>query len=299
MRRLTIIVTVLIIAASIGVGVYFLATSGGPSGNDSYIGKPVSSADMAALSAASSQPYGPGPTTTMQDAIQKYGGTPFVSGGKPTVVYIGGENCPYCAIERWALVLALERFGTFTGLKYMTSAPNDVGAGDYVTFSFLGSSYSSQYISFRPYEASDRSGSALQSVPSNYSTAWQAKSNGGVPFLNFGDIYVAPGSVLPDPTILTGKNWTTVISEVSTSQGTGWTIREGANLITAMICKLTQGTPMSVCSASPIGSVMSMISGPSNAGLNVTSSILPTASSRAFPEPAMATSERHPPGRPH
>lgn len=28
-------------------------------------------------------------------------GPPLVSGGKPSVVYIGAEYCPYCAAERW------------------------------------------------------------------------------------------------------------------------------------------------------------------------------------------------------
>lgn len=277
MRRITILVTVLIIAVSLGAGVYFLTTSPSTIGLDSYINEPVSSADMGALVATSGQPYGPTPPLSMQSSIQSYSGAPFVSGGKPTVVFIGGEDCPYCAIERWALVTALMRFGSFTGLHYMTSIPNDVGPGDYATFTFAGSSYTSQYIAFRGYEVVDRSGKALQSVPSNYSAAWQAKTSGGTPFMNFGNLYVAAGSVISDPTVLTGKNWTTIINDISTSDGTGVQIREGANLITAVICKLTQGAPLSVCSASPIGSVTSSISGPAATSLSLVESASPLA----------------------
>ena len=287
MRRMTILATVLIVAVSLGVGVYLLATSGQPSGIIGYINKPVSSADMAALATASGQPYGQAPPPAMQNAIQSYGGTPFVSGGKPTVVYIGGDNCPYCAIERWALVLALTRFGSFTGLQYMASAPNDVGPGNYATFTFVGSSYSSQYIAFRGYEVADRSGNSLQSVPSNYSAAWQAKTSGGVPFMNFGNVYLATGSILPDPTILTGKNWTSIITEISSYQSTGVTIREGANLITAVICKLTQGAPLSICSASPINSVTSSISGPVDTGLSVAGPSAPTGVNQATIRPLL------------
>ena len=283
MRRMTVLATVLIVAASLGVGGYFLATSGQPSGILSYINTPVSSADMAALAAASGQPYGPAPPIAMQSAIQTYGGTPFISGGKPTVVYIGGDNCPYCAIERWALVVALMRFGSFSGLQYMASAPNDVGPGNYATFTFVGSTYSSQYIAFRPYEVADRSGNPLQSVPSNYSAAWQAKTSGGVPFMNFGNIYLSTGSILPDPTILAGKNWTSIITEISSYQSTGMTIREGANLITAAICKLTQGAPLSICSAAPISSVTSSISGPAATGLGVAGPFYPVAANLATP----------------
>ena len=269
MRKMTIIATVLIIAVSLGVGVYFLSTSGQSSSIDRYIGQPVSSADMAAIVKVSGQPYGPPPSTAMQGVLQKYSGTPLVSGGKPTVVFVGGDFCPYCAIERWALVVALARFGTFTGLQYMTSAPRDVGTGDFATFTFIGSSYTSQYVAFRPYEAYDRSRNALQTVPANYSAVWSAKAGGGVPFLDFGNAYLLTSSVPSDPTTLTGKNWTAILTDISTSDSTGVQIREAANLMTAAICKLTQGAPLSVCSASPIGSVTSSIAGPVSTGLGV------------------------------
>ena len=42
--------------------------------------------------------------------------------GKPRIVYMGAEYCPYCATERWAMVNALSRFGTFSNLKITTSA---------------------------------------------------------------------------------------------------------------------------------------------------------------------------------
>ena len=36
----------------------------------------------------------------------------LTSGGKPEILYVGAEYCPYCAAERWAMVVALSRFGT-------------------------------------------------------------------------------------------------------------------------------------------------------------------------------------------
>ena len=267
MRRMTIIATALIIAISLGVGVYFLATSGQSSKIDEYIGQPVSSGDMASLSSVSAQPYGPAAPVNWQNSLQNYGGSPFVTQGKPTVVFIGADYCPYCAIERWSLIIALMRFGSFTGLSYMTSVPNDVGPGDYATFTFVGSSYTSQYVTFRPYEVADRSNSPLQSVPSNYSAVWSAKANGGVPFIDFGNSYVLPSAVPTDPTVLTGKNWTSILTDISTSDSVGVQIREAANLMTAAICKLTLGAPLSVCSAAPINSETLSIAGPVAAGL--------------------------------
>jgi hypothetical protein len=46
--------------------------------------------------------------------------------GKPRVLDVGAEYCPYCATEKWALVVALSRFGTFTGLGQTEPSPSDV-----------------------------------------------------------------------------------------------------------------------------------------------------------------------------
>ena len=66
-----------------------------------------------------------GTGTTYKGAIQVIkGGAPLTSGGKPEVVYVGAEYCPYCAAERWAMTIALSRFGTFSGLHFIHSAPS-------------------------------------------------------------------------------------------------------------------------------------------------------------------------------
>ena len=272
MRRMTIIITIVIIAASLAIGIYFVATANGASVLDKQIGQPVSSADMASLQSAGDQPYGPAPTTNMQAAVYKFASTPYISNGKPVVVYIGAEYCPYCAVERWAIIMALERFGNFTNLRYTTSADDE---GDFATYTFVGSSYTSNYIAFRPYEEEDRAQNPLQTVPSNYTAVW-TNFGSGFPFVNFGNTYVLKGSLLADPGILTGKNWTAIFNDISTSDSSGVQIREAANLMTGVICKITQGAPVVVCSAPPIGVVTSGISGPAQAGLSI-----PTAPSAA------------------
>ena len=35
---------------------------------------------------------------------------------------MGAEYCPYCAAQRWAMIVALSRFGTFSGLTTVHSA---------------------------------------------------------------------------------------------------------------------------------------------------------------------------------
>src|SRR5579884_3553457 len=67
--------------------------------------------------------------------------------GKPEFFYFGAEYCPYCAAQRWSMLVALSRFGTFQNLSITTSSASDVYAST-PTFSFYGSSYSSSYIDF-------------------------------------------------------------------------------------------------------------------------------------------------------
>lgn len=71
--------------------------------------------------------------------------------GLPEVLYVGAEYCPYCAAERWALVVALSRFGTFQNLQLARSAADDVYPST-PTFSFYGATYQSPYLEFRAVE---------------------------------------------------------------------------------------------------------------------------------------------------
>lgn len=125
--------------------------------------------------------------------------------GLPRFVYEGAEYCPYCAQARWAMVAALSRFGTFSKLKMTSSANTD---SDIVTFSFLGSTYKSKYVSFTPYETLDRNQNPLQPLPSdmaslylkydgNASTGVAAtpfnQGSPGIPFVDFANQYVSSG----------------------------------------------------------------------------------------------------------
>ena len=253
MRKLTIVITVVAVAASLGVGIYFAETSMRGTSLDLRDGQPVSTSDLAGMRAASLS-YGPAPTAAMQAAANPTSGSPFLSGGKPTVVYVGGEYCQYCAAQRWALIVALERFGNFTGLKYMTSAANE---GDLPTFTFVGSGYVSSYVGFRPFEYADRSDppKALQTVPSNYSAVWKA-AGGGVPFIDFGNSYVVAASLVSDTSALQGKDWSAIIGEVASGSGVGIQVGEAANMISALICKIDNGQPAAVCSAGPVASAL-------------------------------------------
>lgn len=81
--------------------------------------------------------------------------------GRPELLYIGGGYYPNCAAERWSLLNALSRFGTFTQVSQIQS-----NEGDIATFSFRGSSYQSQYLDFVPLQVDVRAAIAVaQGLP--------------------------------------------------------------------------------------------------------------------------------------
>lgn len=243
-RRLTIVAVVVGIPLLLILGFYFAYVSS--TANDSRINKPVTSADMAMLKQISLVPYGPSGSSMLSD-VKNHSGTPFAVDGKPLVICIGADYCPYCAGQRWSLIMALMRFGNFSNLLYMTSSSSE---GDYPTFTFHGNAYTSKYIVFQGFEQRDRSNQPLDTVPSNY-TAVFSQFGSSYPFMNFGNRYVVPGAMM-NPTPLGGQDWAAVFNDISSGNTIGTQIKESANVITALICKLTNDQPSSVCDQSPI-----------------------------------------------
>src|SRR5215467_6596664 len=82
-------------------------------------------------------------------------GAPLTANGKPEMLYMGAEYCPYCAAERWSMIVALSRFGTFSGLTTTHSASvNGAGAKEPYpntpTWTFANAKYTSSYLTFTP-----------------------------------------------------------------------------------------------------------------------------------------------------
>jgi thiol-disulfide isomerase/thioredoxin len=175
--------------------------------------------------------------------------------GKPELLYMGGEYCPYCAAERWAIAAAISRFGTLSGLHFIHSSPTDVYANT-PTLSFYKSSYASRYLAFTAVEwyseradASNTTGYAYLQQPTPQQTALFARYGGSFPFVDIGNRYLVPEAQY-FPSALAGLSWAQVASDMrNPSSPVGRDIDGAANMITAAICKLTHGQPASVCSS--------------------------------------------------
>jgi hypothetical protein len=184
--------------------------------------------------------------------------------------YLGSEYCPFCAAERWAMIGALSRFGTFSGLAAIRSAVAD-GAGDAepypntATWTFAKSSYSSPYLTFTPvenlsnipdpttgsYTILETPTSAQQALVAEFDGPPYVPSSfaGGIPFIDFGNKYAIFGASY-SPGILAGLSWSQIAADLSNPDSP---VAEGidgtANYITAAICAMTGNEPASACTA--------------------------------------------------
>jgi thiol-disulfide isomerase/thioredoxin len=209
--------------------------------------------DIASVPATTLAAVGAG--TTYSKPLIPVKGTALTSAGKPEVLYIGAEFCPYCATERWAMAVALSRFGKFTGLQGIHSDPTDVFPNT-PTLTFYKSTYTSKYVVFTPVETEtvtkaplQTPTSAQQALISKYDAApyVPASSAGSIPFVDFGNKYIISGASY-NPQVLQGKSWSQVAAALSDPSSDIAKGADGAaNLITAAICKLTNNQPGSAC----------------------------------------------------
>ncbi|HEX6122880.1 MAG TPA: DUF929 family protein [Ktedonobacterales bacterium] len=187
--------------------------------------------------------------------------------GKPEILYVGAEYCPFCAAERWSVIVALSRFGTWQGLNTTTSATNDVYP-DTSTFSFVGSTYTSDYVTFVSKELQDRNRQTLQSLSKDEEAIFgkydappfvPQNAAGGIPFISYGNQYMGLSSGF-SPQLLAGMTWEQIASKLknpddAATQG----IVGNANYITATICKLTDNKPGDVCNSKTIQDIQGQL----------------------------------------
>ncbi|MGI5237309.1 DUF929 family protein [Dactylosporangium sp. CA-139066] len=213
--------------------------------------------------AATLDTVGKGGAQVLPTAIT--GQPPLTDAGKPLILYVGAEYCPFCAAQRWPVVIALSRFGTFTNLGLTTSAADDAYPNT-PTLSFHGTTYSSQYIAFQgvetttnvrkngQYEPLDKLTDAQAQVVQKYNAPpYVSKdSAGSIPFMDFANKAVLAGATY-SPELLAAHTHAEVVAAIKDPNSQlGRAINGNANALTALICKITGAQPAEVCSSAAV-----------------------------------------------
>ncbi len=197
---------------------------------------------------------------TVEAGSFKLGSGPaLTSNGKPEMLYIGAEWCPYCAAERWAMAVALSRFGTFSPLRGIHSSATDVYPST-ATLTFYRSTYTSTYLVFTPVENEDVNQNLLQATTAAQQALWKKfePPGKGYPFIDIGNKIIAAATY--DPQVLHGLTWSQIASDLhNPSSPVAQGAVGSANVFTAAICKITGNQPADVCTTQPVSSLESKL----------------------------------------
>jgi hypothetical protein len=224
------------------------ATSAGTSALPAGVLADVTSVSPTTLSAIGEPSATAAPTSTGAKAALT------ASNGKPEILYIGAEYCPFCAAERWSIVEALSRFGTFSGLSATHSSTTDIDP-DTQTFSFYGATYTSTSLDFTSVEletnqASGDSYTTLQTptsaenaLLSKYDKAPYTTQPGSIPFLDIDNKYIRVGAGY-SPQVLQGLSLQQIAAQLNDKNSTVAIAIDGeANRIAAAITAATGVQP--------------------------------------------------------
>jgi len=264
------VVIALIVAKSLGGST--ASASGANTASSTVAGgvsHDIASVPATTLDQAAAGPVYPAKGSTYPHAIRtiRPRGPLLTASGKPEIVYVGAEYCPFCAAERWALSVALSRFGSFSGLRLIHSSSTDTDPNT-PTLSFYKARYTSKYLTFLTTEAQTVSKAPLQPLTALDKTLMAkydappyvpAGYNGSFPFVDFGNRYVIDGASY-DPSLLANLTWRQIGADLAKPSSTvGQAIDAAADHITAAICKITSNQPGDVCTSTGVTSASGSI----------------------------------------
>ncbi|HUX85490.1 MAG TPA: DUF929 family protein [Chloroflexota bacterium] len=185
---------------------------------------------------------------------------PAVTPGQPVpVFFLSALYCPFCGAERWALVDALGRFGTWSNLNPSQSTAGVDGIAAVPTYDFVHAHYNSRYAAFTPRDVADAQGNPLEPLqPEERTLVNRYDPDGGIPFLMIDGAFTQLSSGY-SPGLLAGKSFAQVQGEVTSNTADGQAIHHEADVITALICEADGGQPRNVCDAPSVRALMAAL----------------------------------------
>jgi Domain of unknown function (DUF929) len=208
-----------------------------------------------------------------------------------SVIYIGAEYCPYCAVQRWALLVALSRFGTFTNLSNSVLSSSTYVYPDLASWTFVGAKYSSRYFSFMPTEiySSRRTADGyvpLQAMTPAQKTAFNSyDTTQGLAFVDIGNRYVAVGSS-SSPAPLEGLTLSQIGSALAhASSPIAQAVDGTANYFIAAMCQIVTGAKPAICSSNVTTQALTALQSATTTAPTTTTAPASTTTSGSSPVP--------------
>jgi Domain of unknown function (DUF929) len=169
-------------------------------------------------------------TSPEPDNFNHVGNPLWTSGGLPVYFFFGSAACPFCSASSWAMLVALERFGTLSGEYTATSNPGDVYPNT-PEMVLANATLTSSDIALQVAENTYTYSIILPGFANEYQNAYFVAydSGGSIPFVVVGGQYFTVGTLV-NPALLrvpqteTGTPLTPgdVVQQIDAQSGQAW-----------------------------------------------------------------------------
>ena len=134
----SVLAVLAVVAVLIGVK---LASSGGSGGSSNGTAQPAVVSAVTSMTPRPRRTPSARARPTPKMLIPLSGAPALTTGGKPEVLYMGAEYCPFCATERWAMLNALRAGSARSRTSASSTRPRTSTPASVPTLTFYQSGY--------------------------------------------------------------------------------------------------------------------------------------------------------------
>jgi hypothetical protein len=184
----------------------------------------------------------------------------WTQNGASVFFFYGSAACPYCSASSWAMMVALEAFGTLSGTYQDRSNPSDVYPNTPEVV-LANAVLQSKYVSLQVAESTDDNEILAASTNGCYQSSYVSTydSVGSIPFVVVGGQYLHVGAMV-NPADLEGLTAQDVQGQINNQSGAAWNaISPTAYLLEAFLVKTDGGQPSSVANNPSVAALLAQI----------------------------------------